>query len=128
MPTFDDVIAPLSREAFFSRYWTRSFLVAKGAPGRFAGLLGWDDLNAILEEHRLGPPRLRLSNGGQAVEPIRYMSPGAGGIARLNPGKLAACLSGGATLVLDCVEELAPKVRKLAASFREVLHAGEDAS
>ena len=42
----------------------------------------------------------------------------------MNAGKFAACLSGGATLVLDCVEELAPRVRSLAASFREALHAG----
>jgi len=52
------------------------------------------------------------------------MSPGAGGVPQLNSGKLAACLSGGATLVLDCVEEVAPSVRNLAASFRNALHAG----
>ncbi len=124
MLEFDDVIAPLARERFLADYWTRSFLAAKGRPGRFAGLLGWDELNAILEQHRLGPPRLRLSDGGKALEPSRYMSPGAGGVAQLNPGKLAACLSGGATLILDCVEEIAPRVRKLAASFRDALHAG----
>ena len=37
--------------------------------------------------------------------------------------KLAACLSAGATIVLDCVEELAPKVRQLVSSFRDALHA-----
>ena len=124
MLEFDDIIAPLTREQFFADYWTRSFLAARGTPGRFAGLLGWDELNAILEQHRLAPPRFRLSNGGQALEPLQYMSPGPGGVAQINPGKLAACLSSGATLVLDCVEELAPRVRGLAASFRGALHAG----
>jgi ribosomal protein L16 Arg81 hydroxylase len=52
------------------------------------------------------------------------MSPGVGGTLQLNSGKLAACLSGGASLVLDCVDEMAPRVRALAASFREALHAG----
>lgn len=124
MLEFDEVIAPLTREKFLADHWNKAFLVSKGAAGRFAGLLGWDELNAILEQHRLSPPRLRLTHEGRAVEPLRYMSPGAGGALQLNAGKLAACLSGGATLVLDCVEEMAPKVRKLASGFRAALHAG----
>lgn len=124
MLEFDEVIAPLTRDRFLADYWNKSFLVAKGAAGRFADLLGWGELNAILEQHRLSPPRFRLTHEGRAIEPLRYMSPGAGGAPQLNAGKLAACLSDGATLVLDCVEELAPKVRALAVSFREALHAG----
>jgi ribosomal protein L16 Arg81 hydroxylase len=121
---FDHIIAPLTREQFLTDYWNKSFLAAKGTPGRFADLLGWGELNAILEQHRLNPPRFRLTHEGRSIEPLRYMSLGTGGTLQLNSGKLAACLSGGATLVLDCVEELAPKVRRLAASFRDALHAG----
>jgi len=124
MLEFDDVIAPLTRDQFLMDYWNKSVLAAKGPAGRFTDLLGWDELNGILEQHQLSPPRLRLTHEGRAIEPFRYMSPGAGGTPQLNSGKLAACLSGGATLVLDRVEELAPKVRKLAASFRNALHAG----
>jgi len=124
MLEFDDVIAPLTRDQFFADYWGHSFLAAKGAAGRFSGLMDWDELNAILEQHRLSPPRFRLTNEGRTIEPFRYMSPGPGGAPQLNSGKLAACLSGGATLVLDCVEEMAPRVRTLAASFRDALHAG----
>jgi ribosomal protein L16 Arg81 hydroxylase len=124
MLEFDDVVAPLTREQFLANYWTKSFLAAKGVAGRFAGLLGWDELNAILEQHRLAPPRFRLTYEGRTLEPFGYMSPGMDGQPQLNAGKLAACLSDGATLVLDCVEELAPRVRKLASSFRDALHAG----
>ena len=124
MLDFDQVIAPLTRTEFLTEHWSKSFLFKKGETGRFANLLAWDELNTILEQHRLSPPRFRLTHEGRALEPFRYMSPGAGGALQLNPGKLAACLSGGATLVLDCVEELAPKVRQLARSFRDVLHAG----
>jgi len=124
MLEFDEVIAPLTRDQFLMDYWNKSVLAAKGPAGRFTDLLGWDELNGILEQLQLSPPRLRLTHEGRAVEPFRYMSPGAGGTPQLNSGKLAACLSGGATLVLDRVEELAPKVRKLAASFRNALHAG----
>jgi hypothetical protein len=124
MLEFDDVIAPLTRDQFFTDYRGKSFLAGKGTTGRFASLLEWEELDSILEQHRLSPPRFRLTIEGRQIEPFRYMSPGAGGVPQLNSGKLAACLSGGATLVLDCVEELAPKVRKLAASFRDALHAG----
>lgn len=124
MLEFDQVIAPLTRDQFLAQYWSKSFLAAKGSAGRFTGLLGWDELNAILEQHRLAPPRFRLTQEGRALEPIRFMAPGADGALQLNAGKLAACLAGGATMVLDCVEELAPRVRKLAASFRDALHAG----
>ena len=124
MLEFDDVIAPLTREQFFADYWGKSFLPTKGRSGRFTDLLGWDELSSILEQQWLSPPRLRLTHEGRAIEPFRYMSPGVGGTLQLNSGKLSACLSGGATLVLDRVEELTPKVRKLSASFRDALHAG----
>ena len=123
MLEFDHVIAPLTRERFLADYWNKSFLVAKGTPGRFSGLLGWDELNAILEQHRLHPPRFRLLQEGRNIETFRYTTLSAGGIPRLNSGKLAACLSAGATLVLDCVEELAPRVRQLSSSVRDALHA-----
>src|SRR5882724_10508666 len=123
MLEFDHVIAPLTRDQFLADYWNKSFLVAKGTAGRFADLLGWDELNAILEQHRLSPPRFRLTREGRNIETFRYTTPSAGGIPRLNSGKLAACLSAGATLVLDCVEEMAPRVRQLAFSFRDALHA-----
>jgi ribosomal protein L16 Arg81 hydroxylase len=123
MLEFDDVIAPLTRDQFLNDYWNKSFLVAKGTAGRFADLLGWDELNAILEQHRLYPPRFRLTREGRNIETFRYTSPSADGTPRLNSGKLAACLSAGATLVLDCVDEMAPRVRQLASSFRDALHA-----
>jgi ribosomal protein L16 Arg81 hydroxylase len=124
MLEFDDVIAPLTREQFLADYWGKSFLPTKGRSGRFTDLLGWAELNSILEQQWLSPPRLRLTHEGRPVETNRYMSPGVGGTLQLNSGKLSVCLSDGATLVLDRVEELSPKVRKLSASFRDALHAG----
>ena len=46
MLEFDHVIAPLTRDRFLAEFWNKSFLAAKGTPGRFSDLLGWDDLNA----------------------------------------------------------------------------------
>ena len=123
MLEFDQVIAPLTPDRFLADYWNKSFLVAKGTAGRFSDLLGWNELNAILEQHRLYPPRFRLTHEGRNIEVFRYTSPSADGTPRLNSGKLAACLAAGATLVLDSMEELAPKVSRLASSFRDALHA-----
>jgi len=124
MLEFDHIIAPLTRAQFFADYWNKSFLFKKGEAGRFNHLFSWEELNKVLEQHRLSPPRFRLTQEGRTLDPLRYMSPGAGGLPQLNSGKFAACLADGATLVLDCVEELAPNVRKLATSFRDALHAG----
>jgi ribosomal protein L16 Arg81 hydroxylase len=123
MLDFDHVIAPLTRDRFLTEFWSKSFLVSKGTAGRFSGLFGWDELNAILEQHRLHPPRFKLLQEGRTIEAFRYSTLSAAGIPRLNSGKLAACLSAGATIVLDGMEELAPRVRQLASSFRDALHA-----
>jgi ribosomal protein L16 Arg81 hydroxylase len=121
---FDEVIAPLTRKKFLSDHWNKAFLRMKGKAGRFTGLLTWDDLNAILEQHRLTPPRFKLVQDGKALDHHLYLSPGLGGTPRLDSGKVAACLAGGATLILDSVQEIAPRVRALSESFRDALHAG----
>jgi ribosomal protein L16 Arg81 hydroxylase len=121
---FDQVIAPLTRKRFLAEHWNKSFLRMKGKAGRFAGLLGWGELNAILEQHRLAPPRFKLVQDGKQLDPSSYLSAGLGGAPRLDSGKLVAALAGGATLILDSVQEMAPRVRDLSESFREALHSG----
>ena len=107
MLEFDHIIAPLTRERFLADFWSKSFLVAKGTAGRFSSLLGWEELNAILEQHRLHPPRFRLLQEGRPIEAFRYATLSAGGVPRLNSGKLAACLSGGATIGLSLAQTTA---------------------
>jgi len=122
---FDQVIAPLGKEAFLSDHWEKSWLHLPGATGRFADLLSWDDLGEILENTRMAPPHIRLSKDGQAVEPERYVHtpPGAGNLPRVDSGRLVALLAEGATLVLQGVEEVAPRIRTLSHSFRDALSA-----
>jgi ribosomal protein L16 Arg81 hydroxylase len=121
-PGFDDVISPLTREKFLTNYWGKSFVRLPGRPRRFESLLRWCELNQILEQHRLQPPRFRLFQDGRPVEPSRYLSLRAkGSPATLKSADLRNCLYAGATLVLDQVDELAPRVRELAADFEDVL-------
>jgi len=118
---FDDVIAPLGRDAFLREHWGAAFARMPGEPGRFAGLLTWDELNAALEQHRLAPPRLVLFSNGRQVPPEQYLTPPEYGVPRIDSGRFAVCLAQGATLVLNDAQQLAPRVRELAFSFQEAL-------
>src|SRR5690349_11889983 len=118
---FDQVIAPLSREAFLSDYWEKAWLHIPGAANRFCHLLSWDDLNAVLENTRLAPPHIRLTRDGQHIEAERFVfsPPGAGNEPRIDPGRLMALLAEGATMVLQSVETVAPRVRALSDVFHD---------
>jgi len=122
---FDQVIAPLGRDGFVAQHWEKSWLHLPGAESRFSDLLSWDDLNAILENTRMAPPHIRLTQDGRPVEPDRYIhtQPGQGNLPRIDTGRLMALLAEGATLVLQGMEDLSAKVRMLSDSFRDALQA-----
>ena len=119
-------LRPLTVEDFTATYFGKQFLYAPGESGRFAALVPWADLNAILRRHRLGPPRLRLVREGAAIPSssyIRYRTPGRGGpsIPRVKPVELAAELRNGATLVIDSIDELQDPVAELAEDIDRTL-------
>ncbi len=117
---FDRVISPLSRDAFLSEFWDKSFLRLVGYRGKFASLFSWDELNAILKQHRLPPSQLKLFRDGKRIDSRLYMAANKGR-RRLNPGALINHLSEGATLILDNIDELSPAVGELAEAFEEIL-------
>lgn len=119
---FDDVIHPLTRDEFLENYWTKSFVRIAGSSGKFTHLMSWDDLNGVLEQHRLSAPRLKLFQNGQSIGPERYLTPSLFGVPRIDAGRLVSLLAQGASLVLDDVQELAPRVRGLTQSFQRALH------
>ena len=122
MTGFDQVVAPLGADIFLNNCWLKSFVHMPGQPGRFTDLITWDDLNAILEQHRLAPPRLKIYKDGQPVDPSQYMTPAMFGMPRLDAGGLITSLAQGASLILDDVQEMAPGVRELMQSFQDALH------
>ena len=122
MMGFDQVVSALGTDVFLRDYWLKQSVHMPGQAGRFTPLLTWTDLNSILEQHRLVPPRLKLFKDGQAIDPALYLTPAMFGVPRLNAGGLALCLSQGASLILDDAQELAPKTLELIQSFQAVLH------
>jgi ribosomal protein L16 Arg81 hydroxylase len=89
-----------------------------GPAGRFSEVLPWPALNAILRQHRLDYPRLRLAVDGESVPASTYtelvQTRRSGTIPRVLSAPLTEQLRLGATLVLDAVEELCDPVADLA--------------
>lgn len=75
-----------------------------------AGLMTWDDPDRILTQHRLDPPRLRLSREGQTLLLPDYATPVSTRRHtvwhRLQPAGLHLLLADGASLALDGTEQL----------------------
>jgi ribosomal protein L16 Arg81 hydroxylase len=120
--SFDQIVSPLGTDTFLRDYWLKTFVHIPGKAGRFTDLVTWTELNAILEQHRLMPPRLKLFKDGQAIDPAHYLTPAMFGVPRLDAGGLALCLAQGASLILDDAQELAPRVQELMQFFQDALH------
>jgi hypothetical protein len=119
------LLAPTAVEAFLVDHYGRRFFLQTGPADRFERLFGWRDLNRILEDHRLEPPRLRLARDGVTVAEELYARRQASrrGFTYpvLEPVRLREQLRDGATLVLDGVDQLHPPVRELAAGLEREL-------
>ena len=121
MLDFDQIIAPLNRDKLVRDHWGKSFARMQGTPGRFADLFTWNELNTVLETHRLMPPRFKLFKDGQLIDPARYITPPHMGTPRIDSGGLAVCRAEGASLILNDVQEVSPKLRQLMQVFQAAL-------
>lgn len=112
-------------DAFLLEYYGKRLFRQAGPHDRFQSLLSWPDLNRILEDHRLSPPRLRLARDGSSLPEDLYTRPVTSGrglaYSILEPARLREQLRAGATLILDNVDQLHPPVRALAAGLERDL-------
>jgi ribosomal protein L16 Arg81 hydroxylase len=120
-----DLVAPVKVGHFLARVYGRTSCYVEGPPGRFAHLLPWPELNAILRRHRLAFPRLRLALDGATVPAEVYTqherTRRGGTVPRLEAGAFTGQLRQGATMVLDAVDELCDPVGELAARLERDL-------
>ncbi|MBT2526282.1 hypothetical protein J7E91_12695 [Streptomyces sp. ISL-99] len=120
------LIRPLQEEAFLAGHLGVRPLLCRGEPGRFNGIFGWDDLNAILETSRVDPSRMHLVRAARGMsmtscsEPVPQLAP-RGRPLRLRPEVLTGALADGATLAVDGVEELHLPLRALVGRVEESL-------
>ncbi|MFE9221695.1 cupin domain-containing protein [Streptomyces lavendulae] len=100
----------LGGDLFLAQSYFRSHLVVRGKPDDFANLISWTTLNQVIATHRLEPPRLRLSQGGEMVPLRRYAVPVTTRRAtvwhRIQPAELHARIREGASLVVDSIDEI----------------------
>ncbi|WBP88176.1 cupin domain-containing protein [Kitasatospora cathayae] len=122
------VVERLGGDDFLAQTLGRSFKVARGEAASLAGLMSWDDLNAILTHHRFEPPRFRLAANGEQVPAHTYSRPITTRRStvwhQLQPSELHKRLAEGATLVLDAVDELHPGIGSLASQLERWLRTG----
>ena len=122
-----EILQPCPQEEFIASSWGKTFKHVRGWPGKFKHLLPWEQLNRILEQHRLDFPRLRLTRDGQSLPANMYLRHTTGGrrktsIPRLQTEKLTETLREGATLVLDAVDELFEPLTELAEGLELFFH------
>jgi len=120
--SFTEVIGANGADDFLTRVWGRTFAHLPGERGRFQSLLSWDEVNAMLQKHRLEPPRLRLVRKGEFAPKNAYLRYDGGRVPFVVPEKLAERLRDGYTLIIDAVDDMADGVMRLAEDFERVLH------
>src|SRR3569623_1664288 len=111
--TLRRILAPVDPAAFVGDHLGRAPLRIKGNAGRFADLIGWDDLSRLLETHQLAPPRIRLFRASREIPGDEYLMR-RGDLSRIDSGKLSALLGGGATLVRSDADARLPRRATLA--------------
>lgn len=122
--TLNDVLHPMHVDWFLTQVWGSRPQHWSRADGRFASLLSWDELNVILERHRLDHPRLRLSKEGKDISRDIFLNDQATRrgvtVPRLNVAGLHAALGDGAMLVMDAIDEFVPAIEAVAIDMERV--------
>ncbi|HEX7154235.1 MAG TPA: cupin domain-containing protein [Thermoanaerobaculia bacterium] len=122
--TFASALGSIGVDDFLTRIWGRTFAHLPGARGRFHDLLSWEEVNGMLQKHRLEPPRLRLARGGQFAEKSAFLRYEGTKVPFVVPEKLGEKLRDGYTLIIDAVDDMVDGVMQLAEDFERVLHEG----
>ena len=124
--TFAHLVHPLEVEAFLREWWGKHFLHIPGYASKFDGLMSWQVLSGLVEQHQMKFPRLRIIKNGKKADSSKYMdldttldSPEV----NIRATGLVTELAQGSTMVLNRIEEAHYPVRHLAASLGRILRA-----
>ncbi len=110
----------MSSKEFIDSHFAKSFLHLPGTNGKFSSLVPWNELNRILTEHRLVPPRLKLFQAGRSIPKEKYLSAPDKFGHHLQAAAFTHLLAQGATLILDAFDELYGPVRELAVALERI--------
>jgi len=103
-----ELVAPLTADHFLREICGKTPIHMKGHPERFAYLLTWDSLNAMLSRDDFEGPKFEVVKGGKMVPPAEYRERieynGNYQAQRINLGKLNHLCREGASLVLKFLQ------------------------
>jgi len=114
------LLAPVTPEAFFREHHLRRPLhIPAPDPDKLAGVMGWDDLSAILSQSGAWTSKsLELVLDHRKVPPQEYCRPGVGReggqVLLADMDQVAAWLRQGASLVLNDIDTLTPGLKAAA--------------
>lgn len=111
--TLADILAPVTTEQFFAEYYDRKPLHVPGTPAKFAAVMGWRDLNRILDQtHIWSTASMKLAVEGQLIAPDQYCirAQGRDGVEvwQPQPARVQEAIRKGASLVLNDIDSLTP--------------------
>ncbi|WP_460154485.1 JmjC domain-containing protein [Pseudomonas sp. S3_G06] len=110
---------------FFQHYYGARPCLLRGRHNR-PPPFGWNDLNLVLQSHRLHPPRLRIEHsdfGAIATSRLHNWVPThtVASAPVLRRKALYTALENGGTLILDCVDEVSNELRTLSIGLTSIL-------
>lgn len=126
-PTFADLIAPIPAETFFAEYYGRKVLHIRGDAGKFAGVMSWRKLDALLNMTAVWTSRsLELALDGALVPARDYcragLDHGSGAPApQPDPAAVTGLLRRGASLLLNDIDTLSPELAAVANALEATL-------
>jgi bifunctional lysine-specific demethylase and histidyl-hydroxylase MINA len=112
------VLHPVTPEEFLARYHGKAMLHVPGTPDKFANLMSWSRLNALLDMDVWSAATLKMVLDRQSVPPEAYCARGTSrdGQPVLKPkvDRVMALVRQGASLVCNKIETLTPELAALA--------------
>ncbi|MBD8537516.1 JmjC domain-containing protein [Frigoribacterium sp. CFBP 8751] len=125
MNSFDTILRALGGPDTFRAALGERHLVGT-SPVDPSTLISWSDLDELVTTRRLVPPHLKVVNDGRSFPASAYLDQASSPRRRQQPvvdaGKLEAILSKGATLVINDLQEIAPRVTEAARALSELTH------
>lgn len=124
--TLEDLLAPMPQSEFLEKWWGKKFCHISGERNRFHRLLSWDSFNSMLESQQLKYPRIRIAKDGESPSAasdrfVRRVRTRRGDErTQIDALALTKELRGGATLIVDAVDDMLESVRAVAVNLEKV--------
>jgi ribosomal protein L16 Arg81 hydroxylase len=124
--TLDDILAPMTVEAFFADYYGKQPLHLSGTPDKAAGVLDWDELTQLINKASIWSSKsMNLIMDGRMLRPEEYCvwEANRDSIPVWRPAiaKVKDWIGKGASIVLNEMDYLSDGIRRTARALEEGL-------